>query len=462
MTFRAAGNPEVADQDFCVKTRRLPAFAQSFERLTHYIFRYPAKFHPPVARMLLERYTRPGQTVLDPFVGSGTLLVEALASGRHSIGLDVDPVAVAISSAKVRRYQPGSLRASAATVLRLSMSRRRADADYERMMFEDLTDRQFQRECRGVAKYIPSMPNIDHWFRRYVIIDLARIRRAITIASIPETHRGFLNVIFASIIRNSSNADPVPVSGLEVTAHMRRRDAEGRLVNPFALFERATIKALGACEELYVASDPCTLAQVVQGNAIRTHRHVRRNVDAVITSPPYHGAVDYYRRHKLEMFWLGSTSSQQDRQKLLYNYIGRPKVPQRDPLLAMATLATSLARDIDAEMRRMSAVRADAFRHYIAAMTYALSSLSRLLPSGAPAVFVVGHSTWNGTEIPTSTLFEELAGSAFTLDERLSYPVKNRYMSYSRHNGADIATEHVLVLRRTTSPGSCLMPPPEC
>src|SRR5262249_55559426 len=77
------------------------SMAREFDQLTHYLFRYPAKFHPPVARALLERYSEPGDTVLDPFCGSGTLLVEALVSDRSSVGIDVDPVATLVSRAKV-------------------------------------------------------------------------------------------------------------------------------------------------------------------------------------------------------------------------------------------------------------------------------------------------------------------------------------------------------------------------
>ena len=69
-------------------------------RLTHYLFRFPAKFHPPVAHSLIRSYTSPGQTVFDPFCGSGTLLLAASVEGRNAIGSDVDPVAVFISEVR--------------------------------------------------------------------------------------------------------------------------------------------------------------------------------------------------------------------------------------------------------------------------------------------------------------------------------------------------------------------------
>jgi hypothetical protein len=83
-------------------------------------------------------------------------------------------------------------------------------------------------------------------------------------------------------------------------------------------------------------------------------------------------------------------------------------------------------------------------------MTKFFRLLSGHLPSGAPIVLVVGHSTWNEAKIPTTELFAEIAGTEFELDEVLWYPVKNRYMSYTRHNRASIDKEYVLVFRRTS------------
>ncbi len=60
---------------------------------THGFYRYPARFSPEFARRLIEQYTEPGDIVLDPFVGGGTTAVEALASGRRVIGLDLNPLA---------------------------------------------------------------------------------------------------------------------------------------------------------------------------------------------------------------------------------------------------------------------------------------------------------------------------------------------------------------------------------
>jgi hypothetical protein len=77
-----------------------------------------------------------------------------------------------------------------------------------------------------------------------------------------------------------------------------------------------------------------------------------------------------------------------------------------------------------------------------------LRALSKRITRGKPVVLVVGKSSWNGDKIPTVDLFKELGEDRFAVREVLWYPLKNRYMSYSRHNGASIDREYVLVLER--------------
>jgi len=63
----------------------------------HGFHSYPARLHPDTARRLVEGLSRPGESVLDPFCGSGTVLVEARFAGRRALGVDVNPLAVELS-----------------------------------------------------------------------------------------------------------------------------------------------------------------------------------------------------------------------------------------------------------------------------------------------------------------------------------------------------------------------------
>jgi len=74
---------------------------RSCQYLTHWFYPYKAKFHPQMIKALINWMGLKGNDVLlDPFVGSGTALVEAKTLGLKSIGIDINPVCRLISQVK--------------------------------------------------------------------------------------------------------------------------------------------------------------------------------------------------------------------------------------------------------------------------------------------------------------------------------------------------------------------------
>src|SRR5438270_12269899 len=63
------------------------------DTLTHGFHSYPARMHPAIAAVILDRITLDDDAlVVDPFCGSGTVLIEARRRGRASTGSDINPV----------------------------------------------------------------------------------------------------------------------------------------------------------------------------------------------------------------------------------------------------------------------------------------------------------------------------------------------------------------------------------
>ena len=77
--------------------------------LTHNFYRYPARFSPEFARAAIECFSEPGDLVLDPFVGGGTTLVEALALGREGIGVDISSLAEFVTRVKTTVFSEREL-----------------------------------------------------------------------------------------------------------------------------------------------------------------------------------------------------------------------------------------------------------------------------------------------------------------------------------------------------------------
>jgi DNA modification methylase len=70
---------------------------------THNFYRYPARFSPTFASTAIRLFSKPGDIVLDPYMGGGTTAVEAMLAGRHVIGTDLNSLAVFIAKVKITR-----------------------------------------------------------------------------------------------------------------------------------------------------------------------------------------------------------------------------------------------------------------------------------------------------------------------------------------------------------------------
>jgi hypothetical protein len=95
-----------ADQALLIHAARDP---RPVSGLTHNFYRYPARFSPVFTRVAIETFTSPGDLVLDPHVGGGTTLFEALASGRHAIGIDISPLAEFVAKVKTTVFSEAEL-----------------------------------------------------------------------------------------------------------------------------------------------------------------------------------------------------------------------------------------------------------------------------------------------------------------------------------------------------------------
>jgi len=80
-----------------------PALARA---LTHGFHSYAGRMHPTIARGAVAAFSRPGEMVIDPFCGSGTVLVEAMAAGRAAVGVDASPLGTAIARVRTTLLGP--------------------------------------------------------------------------------------------------------------------------------------------------------------------------------------------------------------------------------------------------------------------------------------------------------------------------------------------------------------------
>jgi tRNA G10 N-methylase Trm11 len=82
-------------------TCQRPARDQRRGRYVPDTSKHPAKMLPDLAAHVIQAYTAPGELVCDPMCGAGTTLVEAVRSGRHGIGVDIEPTFTALARANL-------------------------------------------------------------------------------------------------------------------------------------------------------------------------------------------------------------------------------------------------------------------------------------------------------------------------------------------------------------------------
>lgn len=429
------------------------------KQFTHSLFTFPAKFHAPIVQWGLENFSTSNSLVLDPFNGSATVQVEALASGRDSVGLDIDPVAVFISQVKTTPIKPDILKRFFKMILEGIAPYRRSSTEYEDRQFPqaDITLDEFNSEASKL--WIPEIPNIMHWFRRYVVIDLARLNSQIY-SEVPSlAERNFFLAIFAAVIRRCSNADPVPVSGLEYTKHMRERDQRGRIIDPFTIFEQKARKEIDGMAQLWDVTRPTASKTAAVGasdirqlhsalpKVISKYWKDKKDVDLIITSPPYCNAVDYHTRNKLEAFWLKLVKTQDEYLTYYSKYIGRRRVKRAERNPNFAFDLDSLNECL-ANVREHNADQAEILTTYFIEMRYTLSKLATVLQSGNHLLLFIGDSQSARQTVHTHEYIRHFASQHFDLITEFSYNIPNRFMSYERHNGANIKVEWGFIFKK--------------
>jgi len=424
----------------------------------HNLVRFPAKLHPPFVKWAIERYTKPGDIVLDPFCGCGTVVLEATLTGRRAVGFDVDPYSAYIANAKCNPPSKPAFDTVASRLKETIATLERAPYTYDRLEKEDITVPYYREQIADHR--VPPIPNISHWFKHYIIVDLLNIWSKIRDRHDQPRIKRYLRTAFASILRLCSNADPDTLSGLEVTKRMREWLKRGRYLNPVAMFaNRLDRNSEPILHKYWLQAqtlDQRFAARVRTSSALdgRSYRGLARKVGAIITSPPYCSAVEYHRRHALEHYWLGFLRYESAIPALRKRYVGRRNYVQG----SIATLLRSLPKEVSRQLAeylgpnldsKKSRVRAIAA--YFVEMERWFALASRQLKPRGHLIIVVGDSTVNGRPVKTAELLAQLAPPGLRLTSRFSYVLRNRSMQYSRWNHANVTAEQVMVFTKVNS-----------
>ena len=343
----------------------------------HRLHPYLGKFIPQVVEVLLERYIRPGGRVLDPFAGSGTTLVQALESGRQATGIDVAAFNCLLMRVKTGRYNLFTLERE------LRDACRRLDA--------------FDADGAEVPQEAPDY--VRRWYAPRAAAELLFWRSLVA----DYEHGDVLRVVLARGARSARRTthfdlDFPRAPQLEpYWCHNHRRTCRPvatarQFLRRYSLDTLARIKAFARARQRGV------VAEVLHGDS--RSLGLDATFDAVVTSPPYPGLIDYHEQHRYAYELLGLEE-------------------RREEELGSASLGTSRS----------------ALAAYVEGMIATFGNMVSKLSDGAPVVIVVNDRRDLYPQI--------LERAGLVLDERL-----RRHVNRRTGRRAGEFYEDVLVARR--------------
>lgn len=364
---------------------------------------FPARMAPGIALAALGESETPLR-VLDPMVGSGTVLAVARAYGHRAFGVDIDPLAVLLAGVWTRAVDVERVRDKARQVL-----------DRARRVFNPLTPGQAYpaRSDDETRKFI------RYWFDDYARRQLAAL--AGTISSVHD--RDTRDVLWCGFSRLIITKQAGASLAMDLSHSRPHREFAYAPVKPFNRFSAAVDAVVTNCPQPGTGPmGPETL--VKQGDA-RKLSVASDSMDLILTSPPYLNAIDYMRCSRFSLVWMG------------YN-VGELRKIRSESVGSEASTDEALdANWVKALIRRLRlspGLRARdhaLLSQYVWDMGRAMAEVSRVLRTGGRAVYVVGDSTVRGTFVRNSSIVAAIAENHGL--ERISWqsralPANRRYL----------------------------------
>jgi DNA modification methylase len=349
---------------FSDKTRKDTAY------ITHGYHRYPAKFIPQLVSRLIEKYTKEGDLVVDPFGGCGTTLVESKVMGRPSVGVDINPVAVLITKAKITPINPQKIEKA----------------------FAVLKDK-LDKYSNDIKIKAPEHERIDYWFKpeekkklSFIFAEISKLK--------DQDIRDFFYCGFSNILKNCS-------IWLQ-KSNKPTRDLNKKPSDPIPTFYKQIEMMMRGNERFYQLLKEKNYLDVpsqVYCTDARTIPIENNSVSLIVTSPPYVTSYEYADLHQLTALWLEYTKDLSDFRK---RFIGTSYHNKKELILN-----SDVAEKIQNELLEKDKKTAEEVSTYFSEMNQVFVEMKRILKKGGKICIVIGNTKLKGVEILNAEVFAE-------------------------------------------------------
>lgn len=384
-------------EDELQRSNTTSTFADNLSLPIHRWFRYSAGFSAIWARELIEREKAKGRrTVLDPFAGSGTTVIEGESAGLSSIGIEAHPFVARIARTKLKwRSKASVFRKFADDVLKFA------------------TD-------MGPIKLKDSPKLLNQCFPPEILSRLFSLRAAWNHLHDDTAASELTWLALMAILRECS-----PV-GTAQWQYVLPNKSKARSLDPFTAFANK-VALFAADMEKRQGFTNGFQADIRQEDARNCQSIPDGWADLVVTSPPYANNYDYADATRLEMTFAGEINGWGDLQQTVRQYLIRSCSQHVAPIASQTQeiLDSALLRPIHTEISevcRQLAIERE--QHggkktyhtmvaaYFSDMASMWVSLRRVTSTGALVCFVIGDSAPYGIYVPVERWLGTLAVAA--------------------------------------------------
>ncbi|MBQ6515972.1 site-specific DNA-methyltransferase [bacterium] len=397
----------------------------------HSFHRYYGKLIPAIPLCFIKEFSKENDLVFDPFSGSGTTAVEAMANGRNFIGFEINPLSQNIAEIKTSKLNPELLEKINTEILNLIKNK-----DYE-VSENDL----------------PFLINRDHWFKDFVQRDLIRIKKAVDEffddyknKDIDKNlYKKFYLMTISAILRNVSNADTRHVFP-GVSKRMRKLEEEGKIhIDVIGSFERGVKKRATYYSDYKYDNS----AKIILGDSSQTDMEfLRDKVDLIVTNPPYISSVRYIETLKLEMYWLEYIKNNQEYSDLAHKMLGNDRLSKKECENLEYTKYAEINSLID-NIKEKDLKNAKIIGEFFNKIEKVIKNMSIVLKSGGKAVIKISDSKVKKTKIETGRLMTLIAENyGFKLFDVFLDEINNnsRSLTTARNTYSDIITHDYIII----------------
>jgi hypothetical protein len=387
-------------------------FAGNLSLPIHRWFRYSAGFSASWVRDLIEREKRNGRKrMLDPFVGSGTALLEAESSGVDAVGIEALPFVWRVARAKLFAHESHEgFRCYAAAVLKRA------------------------KVLKGCTEGYPKL--INACFPPDSLAKLNSLKMAWEEHADGSPFCELTWLALASILRECSPAGTAPWQ------YILPKRQKARVIDPYTAFE-AKIQLMSADMASWQLKKLGTRVTLYKEDARCCPSVPDAWADLVVTSPPYANNYDYADATRPEMSFFGEVQSWGDLQGTVRKYLIRSCTHHvakldgeackliEDPLLdPIRSEITQTAKNLEAEREHHGGKKPyhTMIAGYFSDMAKMWAELRRVTSDNALICLVIGDSAPYGIYVPVDRWLGELALAAgfksFTFEKLRSRNIK--------------------------------------